>query len=294
MVDRVAPHPPGFTTSTTSSDTPLVLASPHSGRAYPEAFLRTIRLSPQQLRRAEDAYVDDLLAGAAALGVPLVAAHYGRAWLDLNRAADELDPSMFSDALPPSPAHRGERVAAGLGVVPRVAASGLAIYPGKLPLAEVRPRIAHVHAPYHAMLERLLTQARARHGFAVLLDCHSMPTPVSSEGRPPPQIVIGDLHGRSAAPALVAAVERWFDAAGFRTARNNPYAGGFTTANHGAPAAGFHAVQIEIDRALYMDTSRIARHSGFARMAQVLTGLVGALLDAAPALGLQPWRDAAE
>ena len=294
MADRAVPHLPGFTTSSTSAQTPLVLASPHSGRAYPEAFLRAIRLSPQQLRRAEDAYVDDLLAGAAALGVPLVAAHYGRAWLDLNRAADELDPGMFSEALPPSPAHRGERVAAGLGVVPRVAASGLAIYPGKLALAEVRRRIAHVHAPYHAMLERLLSQAREQHGFAILLDCHSMPTPLATDGRPPPQVVVGDLHGRSAAPCLVSAIERWFVAAGYRTARNIPYAGGFTTANHGVPAAGFHAVQIEIDRALYMDAGRIARHSGFARVAQVLTGLVGHLIEAAPTLDLQQWRDAAE
>lgn len=294
MADRAPLHPPGFTTSTTSSATPLVLASPHSGRAYPQEFLRTIRLSPQQLRGAEDAYVDDLLAGAAALGVPLVAAHYGRAWLDLNRAADELDPAMFHEPLPRGTALRGDRVAAGLGVVPRVAASGLAIYPGKLALAEVRRRIAHVHAPYHAMLERLLGQARARHGFAVLVDCHSMPTPPGSDGRPPPQVVIGDLHGRSAAPALVAAIERWFIDAGYRTARNAPYAGGFTTANHGAPAAGRHAVQIEIDRSLYMDTARLARHAGYARMAKVLTGLVGHLLEAAPGLGLGQWRDAAE
>jgi N-formylglutamate deformylase len=294
MRDKADPPPPGFSTSSTSAATPLVLASPHSGRAYPAGFLGASRLTHAQLRRSEDAYVDELLAPAAARGVPLVAAHYGRAWLDLNRDPDELDPAMFGEPLPPHAAQRGERVTAGLGVVPRLAANGLHIYTGKLALAEVRTRIARVHTPYHAMLARLLDGARDRHGYAVLIDCHSMPTPPPVDGRMPPQIVIGDLHGSSAAPALVAHVEQWFAAAGYRTARNAPYAGGFTTQRHGRPAAACHALQIEIDRTLYMDPTRLTRHAGFAAIAAALTGLVESLIEAVPQLGLGRWREAAE
>ncbi|MDO9486975.1 MAG: N-formylglutamate amidohydrolase, partial [Sphingomonadaceae bacterium] len=179
----------------------LVLASPHSGREYPGAFLAQSRLSLGQLRRAEDAYVDELLGDAVRQGVPLIAARYGRAYLDLNRDADELDPTMIADPLPPSAGQASDRVAAGLGVVPRIAAHGLDIYASRLRLAEVESRVGALHRPYHAGVAMLVDRAIRRHGYAVLLDCHSMPTPPGGGGAP--QFVIGDLHGRSAAPALV-------------------------------------------------------------------------------------------
>lgn len=264
---------------------PLVLASPHSGREYPPAFLARTRLTLAQLRRAEDPYVDILLDRAAALGVPRLSACFGRSWLDLNRAPDELDPAMYVDPIDAHIDQASDRVVAGLGVVPRIAAQGLDIYPTRLRLDDARGRIAAVHAPWHATLERLLSAAHAVHGHAILLDCHSMPTPPPVSGGAP-QIVIGDLHGRSASAALVALIEAHFRGCGLRVARNVPYAGGYTTAHHGRPEHGIHAVQIEIDRALYMDPQRLTRHMGFAAVAGHLQELTACLLAAAPSLGL--------
>jgi N-formylglutamate deformylase len=264
-----------------------VLASPHSGRDYPAAFLARTRLTLGQLRRAEDAYVDGLLSGAAATGVPVLAARYGRSWLDLNRAPAELDPAMYVEPFDAHDDQRSDRVQAGLGVVPRVAAQGLDIYATRLSLDEARGRIEQVHAPWHAAIRDLTAQAVARHGYAILLDCHSMPTPGPARGGAP-QIVLGDLHGRSAATALVETLASEFTAAGLRVARNAPYAGGYTTAAHGRPEHGVHAVQIEIDRALYMDPARLARHMGFPAITNVLTRLVMHLLEVAPRLGLAP------
>ncbi|MGL4543101.1 MAG: N-formylglutamate amidohydrolase [Polymorphobacter sp.] len=274
--------------------TALVLASPHSGRAYPAAFLAQTRLSIDQLRRAEDAYVDALVGGGPARGVPLVAAHYGRAWLDLNRSADELDPAMYSDRLAPHPDQYGDRVRVGLGIVPRIAAHGLDIYSGPMALAQAQARITAVHTPYHATLARLLAAARARHGHAILLDCHSMPTPLP--GRlGSAQIVLGDGFGRSAAPALMAWLQAYFGDNGLRVAVNDPYAGGYTTIAHGQPQNHIHAVQIEIDRALYMDPARLRQHGGFARIAALMTGLIAQLAHDAATLALgQPQPLAAE
>ena len=273
---------------------PLVLASPHSGRDYPGDFLARTRLTLAQLRRAEDPFVDALLDGAVAHGVPRLAARYGRSWLDLNRAPDELDPAMYVDPIEHHADHLSDRVTAGLGVVPRIAAQGLDIYPTRLRIADARARIATVHTPWHATLDELTAAAQARHGFAVLLDCHSMPTPPHPMGRGP-QIVLGDLHGRSAAPELVAAIEAYFTGCGLRVARNQPYAGGYTTARHGRPAMGIHTVQIEVDRALYMDPQRLNRHMGFAGLTAQLAGLAALLIDTAQRLPLRaPLAEAAE
>lgn len=272
---------------------PLVLASPHSGREYPGAFLAQSRLSLGQLRRAEDAYVDELLSDAVQQGVPLIAARYGRAYLDLNRDADEIDPAMIAEAMPRSAGQASDRVAAGLGVVPRIAAHGLDIYASRLRLAEVESRVGTLHRPYHAGIEMLLGRALARHGYAVLIDCHSMPTPAG--GATAPQFVIGDLHGQTAAPRLVDAIEASLVAGGFRVARNAPYAGGYTTLRHADRVRGVHVVQIEVDRALYMDPARLALHSGFASVASAFRQLVATLLVTAPELSLAPeWREAAE
>ncbi len=285
--------PPGFTVTRVDTPGPIVLASPHGGRDYPPGFLAQTRLTLAQLRRAEDAFVAELLVDAVLAGAPLIAARYGRAWLDLNREEAELDPAMFVDPLDAHPAQGSDRVAAGLGVIPRIAAHGLEIYAGRVRSADAAARIEHVHRPYHAALGALLADAQAAHGFAILLDCHSMPTPPPVVGGTP-QIVIGDLFGSAAAPPLVTAIERHFSRAGFRVARNAPYAGGHTTARHGRPAGGVHAVQIEIDRALYMDPARLVRHTGFDRIAASLAGLIEALLPVVESMGLQPLACAAE
>ena len=272
---------------------PVVLASPHSGRDYPAAFLAQSRLNISQLRRAEDAYVDRLLEPAAALGAPLIAARYGRAYLDLNRAVGEIDPAMIADPVTPALHQATDRVSAGLGIVPRIAAHGLDIYASRLRLAEVEARIAALHGPWHDRLADLVAAARDRHGFAILLDCHSMPTPGPVPGGPP-QFVLGDLHGRSASAELVGLIDRCLTDGGFRVARNNPYAGGFTTAHHADVASGVHVVQIEIDRSLYMDPARLTPHGGFAHIAATLADLVGRLQTSAGQLGLGPLRQAAE
>lgn len=271
---------------------PLVLASPHSGREYPPAFLRASPLSLNQLRRAEDAYVDHLLDGVS--GVPVLKARWSRLFLDLNRAADEIDAGMFDTPLG-IPVRRSERVDCGLGVLPRIAGHGLDIYRAKLGASEAAERLAALHLPWHSRLTSLLAQARRRHGHAVLIDCHSMPRPA---GVSPPQIVLGDRHGRSAAPQLVQRIEAHFKAQGLRVARNSPYAGGYTTEHHGQPDASIHAVQIEIDRTLYMDPLRLTPNSGFERMARILQSLVHMLLQDMPGLGLDSsddgWAVAAE
>ncbi len=282
---------PGFAISgDIAGRTPLVLASPHSGREYPEAFVAASRLTLAQLRRAEDPFVDALLDGVR--DAPVIKARFGRAWLDLNRAEDELDPLMFEDSACPLPPRRTDRVAAGLGVLPRVAAQGLDIYRRRIGPAEGWARIAGVHRPYHTRLAALLEQARLRHGYAILLDCHSMPPPALD---PQPQLVVGDRWGASAAPSLTGFLENFFAAGGWRVARNSPYAGAYTAEAHGRPAAGVHVVQIEIDRALYMDPVRLVRHSGFGDVARRFTALVAALIEAAPRLALAPpLREAAE
>ena len=268
---------------------PLILASPHSGREYPPAFLAAARLSPLQLRRAEDPLVDELLEGVS--GVPVLRARFARAFLDLNRAADELDPAMFEGPLP-LPARMTDRVAAGLGVLPRVAGQGLDIYRRRIAASEAEARLAGLHTPWHQRIAALIERARARHGYAILIDCHSMPSP---HGMMAPQIILGDRHGSSAAPALVALVEAHFSAAGWRVGRNNPYAGGYTTAFHADPGHGVHTLQIEIDRGLYLEPMRLVRGRQFDTVAQALCGLVELLKRRAPELGLAPpLRDAAE
>jgi len=281
---------PGFSViGHTDGRSPLVFASPHSGRAYPSAFLAAARLSEAQLRRAEDALVDELLENVDC--APVMLAHYARTFLDLNRAADEIDPDMFAGPLT-VPTRITDRVNAGLGALPRLATHGQAIYSRKLDPLDAVSRINSLHRPWHDRIAVLIDRARSRHGYAVLVDCHSMPTPA---GTRPPQIVVGDRYGNSAAPALVALVERHFASQGWRVARNAPFAGGHTTEFHGDVCAGVHAIQIEIDRGLYIDSVTLARHSGFGQVAAAMAGLARLLVGATPILGLGPQlREAAE
>lgn len=281
---------PGFSvTGPCDGRSAILFTSPHSGRDYPVAFLAAARLPEAQLRRAEDRLVDQLLDGIDS--APVMRARFARTFLDLNRAADEVDPAMLGGVLP-VPTRRTDRVAAGLGVLPRIAAHGQDIYIGKIDPADAMARIAAIHAPWHARIATLIDRARARHGHAILIDCHSMPTPA---GIRPPQIVLGDRHGLTAAPALMRLIERHFGSFGWRVVRNTPYAGGHITEAHGAVSAGVHAIQIEIDRALYMDDETLQRGAGFDRVAGAMTGLARLVAAVAPSLPLAPaLREAAE
>jgi len=245
--------------------TPLVFASPHSGRDYPDDLMAAAALDAQTIRRSEDAFVDDLIAASPTLGAATITARYARAYIDLNREAFELDATMFEDELPEFARARTARVAAGLGAIARVVSEGQEIYSRKLMFAEARGRIEGAHRPYHAALERLIGEAHRRHGFAILIDWHSMPVAAArSDARDKScDFVLGDRYGAACAGLLTHRVERELEAMGYRVARNTPYAGGYTTEHYGRPARRTHALQIEINRGLYLNEATLTPTAGF-------------------------------
>jgi N-formylglutamate amidohydrolase len=272
---RAAPHD-------SAPPTPLVFASPHSGRIYPDDMMAAAALDAQAIRRSEDAFVDDLIGAAPDLGVTLITARYARAYIDLNREAFELDAGMFADELPDFARARTARVAAGLGAIPRVVSEGQEIYARKLTFAEARHRIDGAHRPYHAALERLIGETHRAHGFAILVDWHSMPAAAARGGGRdrPCDMVLGDRFGAACAGLLTSRAERELEAMGYRVARNTPYAGGYTTEHYGRPARRTHALQIEINRALYLDEETLAPTAGFARLKADLARLTQSLAEA--------------
>ncbi len=254
---------------------PIVLNSPHSGLHYPQAFLAASALDPLSLRRSEDAFVDALFAPAAEHGAPLLRALFPRAFLDLNREPFELDPQMFLGRLPEFANTRTLRVAAGLGVIPRVVGDAQPIYRSALPVEAALKRIATLHRPYHARLTDMLEEARRRFGFSILLDCHSMPSTSPDIGGC--DIVLGDRYGASASRWVVETVESALSASGLVVRRNKPYAGGYITEHYGAPVAARHALQIEINRRLYLDERLLRLTDGAAPLSRALRDMVGAL-----------------
>jgi N-formylglutamate amidohydrolase len=261
---------------------PLILASPHSGSDYPADFVAASRLDPLALRRSEDSFVDELFAAAPSLGAPLLSARFPRAYLDVNREAYELDPAMFADALPGFINAGSPRVRMGLGTIARIVASGEEIYAGKLRFAEAERRIEGLYHPYHQALGRLVEETAALFGGCLLVDCHSMPSAAGSRcGADGADIVLGDCYGAACAPAILEAARHFFAARGFEVAVNTPYAGGFTTDHYGDPRRGRHALQIEINRGLYMDERNYRRKPRFARLATELADLVRQLGNAA-------------
>jgi N-formylglutamate amidohydrolase len=264
--------------------TPVVFSSPHSGRDYAPAFIAQSTLDAHTLRSSEDAFVDELFAEAPACGAPLLAARAPRAWIDLNRACDELDPALIDGVV------RGghnPRISSGLGVIPRVVANGRAIYAGRIARAEAEARIEAAWRPYHATLRNLTETALARFGEAVLIDCHSMPHEAieahARPGQPRPEVVLGDRFGAAARRDVMDRIEAAFLSAGFRVARNAPFAGAYITQAYGRPSRNAHAVQIEIDRALYMDEVRIARRPDFAAFRDLIGSVVAEITGARPA-----------
>jgi N-formylglutamate amidohydrolase len=257
---------------------PLVVASPHSGASYGEDFIIASRLDPLTLRRSEDSFVDAIFAAAPNLGAPLIAARFPRAYLDVNREAWELDPAMFSDTLPTFVNTRSPRVRMGLGTIARVVASGEEIYSRKLRFAEARHRVEGLYHPYHHALRRLVDETAAAFGGYLLVDCHSMPSAANAAvGSDGADIVLGDCYGASCAPRIVEAARAFLAERNFTVALNAPYAGGFTTGHYGNPRRGRHAVQIEINRSLYMDERSYRRKPGFERLTAEMTGLLAHL-----------------
>jgi N-formylglutamate amidohydrolase len=249
---------------------PLVVAVPHAGRRYPPDLLAASPLGLEQLRMTEDALVDDLFAMAPDLGAPLIKALAGRAYLDVNRDARELDPRLIAERLPPGSLDASRNVENGLGVVPRLAMGGRAIYRSSLTLAEAERRIQDLHRPYHAALTRLVEETRAEFGYCLLIDAHSMP----GGSAPGADIVLGDCFGESCDPVLASLAHKTLQSLGYRVERNRPYAGGFTTRHYGHPASHLHTLQIEIDRSLYMDERRLEAGPGFGLVAEKMAALM--------------------
>ncbi|RUX52202.1 N-formylglutamate amidohydrolase [Mesorhizobium sp. M4A.F.Ca.ET.050.02.1.1] len=251
---------------------PFLFNSPHSGRYYPERFLAMAKLDSNAIRRSEDCYVDELFGGAVVLGAPMLAANFPRAYLDVNREPWELDPRMFAEPVPSFCNIRSARVAGGLGTVPKLVGEGLDIYSGRLPLAEAVARIETVYKPYHETLKRLLTRTHARFGYAVLIDCHSMPASIRvGDNGVRPDFIIGDRFGISATAALTETAIALLTGMGYTVAHNKPYAGGFITEHYGRPARHLHALQIEVNRGLYMNERTFQKSPGFDALADDLT-----------------------
>lgn len=254
---------------------PFVFASPHSGRHYPASFVARSRLAPLALRRSEDAFVDEIFSSVVGLGAPLIAARFPRAFLDANRAPSEFDNTMFAGTLPFEVDSQSPRVTAGLGVIPRVVRDGAEIYREKLSTGEAETRMARLYRPYHDALAKLIADTREQFGFAILIDCHSMPSAAAV-----PDVIVGDRYGVSAAPLLTRLAEHAFETRGFSVARNTPYAGGHTTHLHGRRGGPVQALQIEISRALYLDEERIVPSAQFeslrARVGDALRALLSA------------------
>lgn len=258
----------------TAQKLPLVMSSPHSGALYPHSFIESTVLDGHALRRSEDSFMDQVARASVGLGVPMVAARFPRVLLDPNREPYELDPRMFHGAAP-SYVKDSPRVKGGLGTIARIVGSGQPIYGQKLSYMEAEWRIDHLYRPYHATLQRLLDQTVARFGFAILIDWHSMPSAAvrrsakaqdGTHGQP--DLVLGDRFGQSCQRSVVKIVETAARQHRYFAVRNAPYAGGHITSHYGRPQRGLHALQIEVNRSIYMDEEGYAPTAGLERLVQ--------------------------
>src|SRR5882757_7537013 len=253
---------------------PIIFNSPHSGSVYPLEFLNASRIDLAALRRSEDSFMDELIGGLSDRGFPVVRVNFPRSYVDVNREPYELDPRMFTGRLPSFANTRSMRVAGGLGTIPRVVGDGQEIYRERHDVDEALNRIELLYKPYHRALRRLINKAHQAFGTVILVDCHSMPSIGVSRDEPRrPDIVIGDRYGTSCAPLLPDLVEELMSGLGYSIGRNKPYAGGFITEHYGNPASGLHTVQLELNRAIYMDERRRERSPRFAQVATDFTAL---------------------
>ena len=273
---------------------PIIFNSPHSGSSYPNEFLTASRIDLPTLRRSEDSFMDELIGDLGDRGFAVIRVHFPRSYVDVNREPYELDPRMFIGRLPSFANTRSMRVAGGLGTIPRVVGDGQEIYRERLSVDDALSRIETLYKPYHRALRRLINKVHQAFGTVVVVDCHSMPSIGVSRDEPRrPDIVIGDRYGTSCAPLLPDRVEETMSRLGYSVGRNKPYAGGFITEHYGNPASGLHVVQLELNRAVYMDERRREKGPRFAQVAADFATLAEAL--ATVSLGdLGPFQAAAE
>jgi len=288
--DNRSPVPSWRLLAPAEQTAPVVFASPHSGRDYPPEFIAASRLNVVSLRGSEDAFIDEIFAAAPDFGAPLLCARFPRAYVDANREAFELDPAMFTDPLPDYVNTRSPRIAAGLGTIARVVNDGEDIYHEPLRFEDALCRIEALYRPYHKALQGMLQATQERFGGCLLVDCHSMPSGQlapelgAGDGNKPADMVLGDCFGTSSAPAVTDIAKAALEASGFTVALNKPYAGGFTTRHYGRPREGVHVLQVEINRALYMDEKLVRRGPGLPALKCRLGPLMRALADIDPAI----------
>ena len=272
---------------------PLIFNSPHSGRIYPSTFLAASRLDAHTLRRSEDAFVEELFGFVPELGAPLLHAHFPRAYLDVNREPYELDPILFRDGLPHYANTQSVRVVGGLGTIARIVSESDEIYREPLSVEAALERIRRLYTPYHETLASLLLEAKREFGLAVLIDCHSMPSsPTADRGTARPDFVLGDRFGTSCSGELTRLAASKLEELGYAVALNKPYAGGYITEHYGRPHKAQHVLQIEINRALYMNETSFAKSQGFDQLRLGLETMVRGLIPGIPGLAIP--RAAAE
>jgi N-formylglutamate amidohydrolase len=273
---------------------PIIFNSPHSGSVYPNAFLNASRIDLEALRRSEDSFMDELIDGLGDRGFPVVRVHFPRSYVDVNREPYELDPRMFSGRLPSFANTRSMRVAGGLGTIPRVVGDGQEIYRERISIDDALGRIEALYKPYHRALRRLINKAHQSFGTVIVVDCHSMPSVGVTRDEPKrPDIVIGDRYGTSCSGLIPDVIEQALTARGYSIGRNKPYAGGFITEHYGNPASGLHTVQVELNRAIYMD-ERLRRRSPRFQQVAADFALLAEALAAIPLDDLGPFQAAAE
>jgi N-formylglutamate amidohydrolase len=274
---------PAFTIAAPQRQTvPFVFSSPHSGRIYPSSLLARSRLDPHALRRSEDCFVEELFADMTSLGAPLIAARFPRAYLDLNREPYELDPELFDEELPPYANTQSIRVAGGLGTIARIVADGEEIYRKAPTLEQALDCIELLYKPYHRALADLLAETHRLFGYAILIDCHSMPSASAGASPSRPHFVLGDRFGSACEPRITRLAREVAQGLGYDVLLNRPYAGGFITEHYGRPAQGFHAMQIEINRALYLNEQTLLPNAGFSRLKSNLLRFAETVVRQAP------------
>lgn len=258
---------------------PVLLSVPHAGRLYSPQLLRASRLPLEKLETLEDRLVDRLVWRAVEGGASAIIANRARAEIDLNRHERDIDPATVAPPPPVRSILPSAKARGGLGLIPSKIAGAGSIWFQRTPMDEVRRRIETIHRPYHEAIGDMLERIRSRFGVAILLDCHSMP-PRSSGGEGA-DLIFGDLHGVSMSGHLVDSAIHTAAASGFTCLKNLPYAGGHITARHGNPRDGVHALQLEIDRSLYLDPTLRSPGAGFDRVAQLISEVTQSLAGAA-------------
>ena len=280
---KASPFPPWHVRAPSEQTAPVVFASPHSGRDYPPEFVASSKLDVLKLRRSEDAFMDEIFGAAPDYGAPLLCARFPRAYVDVNREAFELDPGMFEDPLPDYVNTASPRIAAGLGTIARVVTDGEDIYHGPIRFEDALKRIEAHYEPYHRALAGLVEATKKRFGGCLLVDCHSMPSSagpaLEGGGRRRVDVVLGDCFGTACAPAITDIAQRTLEAMDFIVTRNKPYAGGFTTRHYGRPKNAIHVLQVEINRALYMDEKKVERSHGLPEITRRIGRLMRVLVD---------------